>query len=320
MIKENLQGLQTITDPETGRTYFVPAGGSGTEQAVTDALAGGTEEEEEEETSSENEEVDDDDDEDENFNSETFLQSIEDEELRKQLEPHVKRWDAGVTRRFQELHSRLRPYQDLGEYETLAEAQQLYQILNESPERLYNALAQSLGRENVQQGQPGPQGRSPQGQNPQQQRGQQAQGSVDGMTQQQYAQLPPDIQRQLQQQSQIVETLAQAYLGQEKSRQQQQEDEALDSYLNNLKDEFGDFDEHYVLSKMASGTDGAKAVRQYRKTIENELARRQSSQAPKLVSGGGQVPQESVNVAEMDTKDVKSMVAGLMSQSAQAGE
>ena len=298
-----------VTDEETGKTYVIPAGGSG--EAPPEA----------EETQEVVDDEDDDDDDVENLNGEAFLSSIEEEELRQRLEPHVKRWDAGVTRKFQELHSQLKPFQELGEYEQLSEAAQLYEILNSRPEDLYNALAKSLGY-NVQQGQPGTQSQTPQQQgygnqqqyNPQQQ----MPGQNGGLTQQQYAQLPPEVQNQLQQHNQILTTLAEHYLNEQKTEQQRKEDEELDNYLQNLKDEFGDYDEQFVLAKMSAGVDGAKAVKQYQKELKKRIAAQNSEQAPTgILGGGGQVPQENVNVAELGGNDVKKLVAGLMSQAQQ---
>jgi hypothetical protein len=104
-------------------------------------------------------------------------------------------------------------------------------------------LLSSLGY-NVEQGQPGTQGQTPRQQQGQQGQGFQQQqpnnlgllaGQNGGMTQQQYAQLPPDVKTQLDQHNQILTTLAEHYLNEQKSQQQQQEDEALDKYLSGLK-------------------------------------------------------------------------------------
>lgn len=315
------QGYSFITDEETGKRYAIPAGGDGTGD-VEKALAANQPEDDEDDDDDDLEEDDDDEleeDEDEdndedNFNGETFLNSIEDEALRGQLEPHVKRWDAGVTRRFQELHSRVKPYEQLGTHEQLSEAAQIYEILNSDPQKLYTALAQSLGYNTGQQGQPGPgTGQVPgqkQNQNP---------GQVDGLTKQEYAQLSPQDKQKFDQYGEIINTLAEAYLGQEKQRQQQAEDEQLDDYLDNLKSEFGSFDEQYVLAQMAAGKDGAKAVKTYRRNIEKEIAKRNSDGAPRVLSGGGQVAQDTLNPSELGSKDVKSMVAGLIAQAQQEG-
>lgn len=303
-LKTQLTDYDFVTDEETGKKYPIPSGGSG------EAPPAPQQEEQEEVV-----EDDDDDDDFEALNGETFLQSIEEEELRQQLEPHVKRWDAGVTRKFQELHSQLKPYQELGEYDQIAEAAQLYEILNSRPEDLYNALAQSLGY-NVQQGQPGTQGQAPQQQRMPQQ--QQPMGQNGGLSQQQFAQLPPEVQTQLKQHDQILTTLAEHYVNQQKTEQARQEDEQLDNYLNGLKDEFGDYDEQYVLAKMAAGVDGAKAVKQYQKELEKRIAQRNSQNAPTgILGGGGQVPQDQINVNEIGSNDVKKLVAGLMSQAQQ---
>jgi hypothetical protein len=314
--------LEWVTDEITGKSYPVPAGGAPEQGEET------PQQESSESQENEGGDEDDDDDDFENLNGEAFLQSIQEEELRQQLEPHVKRWDAGVTRKFQELHSKLQPYTELGEYEQLSEAAQLYEILNSRPEDLYRALAQSLGY-NVEQGQPGTQGQTPQQQQGQQGQGFQQQqpgqqpgtpgmGQNGGLTQQQYAQLPPDVKTQLDQHNQILTTLAEHYLNEQKSQQQQQEDEALDKYLSGLKDEFGDFDEEFVLAKMAAGQDGAKAVKAYQKNLKQLIAKQNAGSAPSgILGGGGQVPQETVNPAELNNKDVTKLVAGLMSQAQQ---
>lgn len=303
----------TIIDPETGREYPIIAGGSGNGSnppTVEGMLA--AEQETQEETPPEPvEEVEEDEDEP-NFNGETFLESIEDEEIRQRVEPVIKKWDAGVTRRFQELHSQLKPYQELGDPETLTEAQQLWELLNERPEDVYKGLAEALGY-GTQSGQQGPVPQQP-GQTPQQQ-----QQTPEGLTQQQqqqFLQLPPEIQQQLEQQGKITEHLAQAYLEDQKAKQQAQEDQELESYLGNLKTEFGDFDEDYVLAKMLNGMDGAKAVKAYQKAVQKELAAHKSQNAPTILSGGGQVGQETVDVGQASSKDVKSLVAGLMAQAA----
>lgn len=323
-----------ITD-ETGFTIPLIAGGSDNGGVTTgsqveqmlNAQQGepAPEENEPEEPPVEEEEEEE---EEKNFNGQTFLESIEDEEVRNRVAPVIKKWDAGVTRRFQELQSQLKPYKELGDYEQLEEAKQLYQIINERPEDLYRGLAEALGYGDQQsqlghQVQPGPQGQNPYGQQPQ---GQQSAGgqTPQGMTPQQqvqYAQLPPEIQKQIQQQGQITEQLAEAYLNDQKTKQQQQEDQELDEYIGNLKEEFGDFDEDYVLTKMLKGMSGDKAVKAYQKAVRKNQAASNAANAPSVLSGGGQVPQdEAVDVGKISNKDTKKLVEGLIAQAAQSGD
>lgn len=352
MKTENNSPVPYITDEETG--YSIPMimggsdGASPTVEGMLEAAQGGEPVEEagteieapepqqqpqqQLQTSQEAPPVEDDDEDDEpNFNGQTFLESIEDEEVRARVEPVVKKWDAGVTRRFQELQAELKPYKELGDLQRLAEAQQMWQIINDRPQDVYNALAQALGYAQQQGQQQGVPGQQPLGQGgsgfPQTQQNPSAQGQdvfsgqqqqisqgEPPVTQQQYAQLPPEIQRKIDQQGQITEKLAEVYIQQEKERKQREEDQALDEYLTNLKTEFGDFDEQYVIAKMLQGTPGDKAVKQYHKAVQKAAAEMANKKAPKVMSGGGQIPQENVNVAEMASKDVKDLVAGLIAQ------
>src|SRR6516164_6951134 len=66
------------------------------------------------------------------------------QEHRSIIEPYVKQWDAGVTRRFAELHSQLQPYTELGDLETLQAAAGLAQMLEENPYQVYGILHQAL--------------------------------------------------------------------------------------------------------------------------------------------------------------------------------
>src|SRR5213078_3895076 len=123
-----------------------------------------------------------------------FLERVSPEH-RAIVEPYVRQWDAGVTRRFQELHSQMAPYQELGaEPEQMQQALEIMEILNTNPWQIYGVLHENLlGQQppwmQQPQGQP-QQGQFPQGQYPQQQlpQGQYPQGQYP---QQQFQQQAP---------------------------------------------------------------------------------------------------------------------------------
>lgn len=218
-----------------------------------------------------------------------FLQEVP-EEHRALLEPYVKKWDAGVTRRFQDLHSQINPYKELGaEPDDLKQALQVYQILDEDPERVYKALKEQF-EEQVEELEEG--------------------GEAN------FQELPPQVMQELQQQRQVLEALAAYITNQQESEKTAQEDKELDDYLELLKTEYGDFDEDYVVAKMYRGQSGEQAVQAWKDAIQRQM---NGGEAPKpnlppVLSGGGVVAAEQQNVAKIPRKDLKNMIAQMMSQ------
>lgn len=230
------------------------------------------------------------------------------EHHRSILEPYVKQWDAGVTRRFQELHSQLQPYEALGlQQEDLQLAADAWKLMNENPQVLINILQTQL-----QQGQGGEQGRQGQGQ---------------GLpTPEAVKALPPEFQAAWQQQQQILaqqqqalEALSQQVLGQQQSTQQQQEDKALSDYLGLLKQEYGEFDEDYVMAKMLRGMDGEAAVKSFIELMDNVPGNGGGRPPVPVLSGGGIMPQDSFDPTKASRKETKDLVANLLRTAAEQG-
>lgn len=221
-----------------------------------------------------------------------FLQEVP-EEHRSLLEPYIKKWDAGVTRRFKDLHSKVSPYEQLGaDPETLGQAYQLYQLMDEDPQRVYEALKEQFEeQEELEEAADS--------------------GQLQG--------LPPEIQAELKQQRLVLEALADYVTTQQQTAQESVEDAELDNYLGLLKTEFGEFDEDYVVAKMYRGMSGEDAVKAWQAVIQKQLngGAAPKPNLPPILSGGGVVPAEQQNVSSMPRKDVKNLVAQLMSQAHQ---
>lgn len=238
-----------------------------------------------------------------------FLQRVEEAD-RPTVEKYVKQWDAGVTRRFQELHGQYEPYKALGDVENLQQAVMVMQLLETQPEAIYQILM-----EDIQNGAEWAQ--SLQQQPPQVQQQQNPMGAPS--TEQTFQGLPPEIQEKLDQQQAILEQLAQIVVGDKTAQQQALEDQALEQYLGNLKTEFGDFDENYVLALMEGGMDGAQAVQQFQALLQQHINQAFSGQqVPVPLSGGGAPPQQQQKVTDLGKRDVRDLVAGLMSATTQA--
>lgn len=220
------------------------------------------------------------------------------------VEPYVKQWDAGVTRRFQELHGQLQPYQELGDPEMLSQAAQLYEMIDTDPERVVQLIQEALGQGDQQSAgldtQQAPQGLE-----------QGDQGQTPG--------LPPEITQQLNTMQQVLEALAQRTLDGDTQQQEQQEDQQLDQYFGLLQQEFGEFDEDFVIAKMMAGMDGEQAVQAYQNAIQGQVNKRGQGapNVPPILSGGGSVPAETQRISQASNKEVKSLIANILAASQQ---
>lgn len=222
---------------------------------------------------------------------------------RQVVAKYIKDWDAGVTRKFQEIHSQYEPYKQLGaDPEDLQAAVNIYQQLNSDPKAFYEALADALGEELAEQGQ--------QGTPPQQQINPAFQG------------LPPEFQAEYQQTRKAVEALAQHILNQENAQKAQQEDAELDNYIKSLREKHGDFDEEFVLTKMYnSNMDGDQAIAAWKQSVQNyinQVGGVQQGSGPKFkpLHGGGSVPnEEAKKITDLSRNETKNLVADIMRQS-----
>jgi hypothetical protein len=212
---------------------------------------------------------------------------------------YVKQWDSGVTRRFQELHGKYKPYEELGDLETLQQAHQLYQILDEEPERLYAALRETFGESE-------PEGAT-------------TEAGEDSGLDEQFQGVVTELQERLEKQNEVLEAIAEYVIDQHKSVQATQEDKELDEYLGLLKDEYGDFDEEYVLTKMYHGASGDEAVSAWQDMVQQHInaAGQTTEGLPSILSsqGGSAVARESQQrLGSVPNKDIKNLVADVISQ------
>lgn len=289
-----LNGVEGII-LDNGKWVPIFKGGSGLDTLVQ----GESTDEDDGENWDDDEDLDDDDDDDDDIEqslADGFLQGIPDEH-KELLAPYVKKWDAGVTRRFQELHSQYAPYQELGDIEQIQQAMEVMHYLQESPEELYQLLHEQYGEQGLQEPVP-------------------SQGHSDFQ-----GQLPPEVVEKLERLDQlqsVVELLAQNHLEGQRSEQEAAEDAALDEYLSNLKEEFGDFDEDWVLTKMQAGMDGEKAVKafhRFQQDLINQALEAQQN-VPTLLSGGGSSSggEQQQKLGDIPNKDLQGFVAGLLAQ------
>lgn len=233
-------------------------------------------------------------------------------EHRALVEPYVKQWDAGVTRQFQELHSQLNPYKELGDLEQLQAAQNLMQRLEANPWEIYGILKQSL-----ETGEYGPQPTGPPVATAQQPTPQEQGLPGD---------LPPAVVQRLDGLQQIVVAMAQQMLGQQQTSTQQAQDEALNNALSQAHEEFGDFDEDAVMAKYMK--DPSKSIADhagaYMESLNTLLAQRQGgmpqNNLPVILGGGagGALPGGNTDVRKLDRGQTQSLIAEVLAKTHQS--
>jgi hypothetical protein len=250
------------------------------------------------------------------------------QEHRSIIEPYVKQWDAGVTRRFAELHSQLQPYTELGDLETLQAAAGLAQMLEENPYQVYGILHQALMNGEMidpQSGQPFQQPGQQLGQQPGQQFQQPpGQQMLPGQAEQGLAgqELPPAVAARFDQLTNAVIAMGQHILGQQQTTQEESEDQALDEWLGSLHEEYGDFDEQWVLGRILNGEEPEAAIQGFNQLITDRASSQLNRQSglPNLLGagGGGGAPADPTNVKNLSRKQTQGLVASVLASNAAA--
>lgn len=216
------------------------------------------------------------------------------------VEPYAKEWQTRVGKKFDELHSQLKPLEpfkeliDNGyEYDDIVMAVNLAQSLQEDPQRVYQLLHQQYG------GQASGQGPTEQQQSDQ--------DSEDDPT-------TLELRQLREQQAALTERFQQEDLTRKQAEQQQ----LIEDVISTLHEQHGDFDDVYVLNLMLAGADPEDAVKQFNETVETWATKRNpaNASAPTILGAGGGVPvPQGIDPTTLDDKATKNLVAQLLESS-----
>lgn len=215
--------------------------------------------------------------------------------------PTLQEWDAGVSRRFQKIHDEYEPYKALEDYDpdNLKQAADLYAALVNDPAATWETIGKVFGLspEDLSQ-------------------------SVSSEDDEDfdYSELPPAVKAKLakiDEHERALEMMQREQYERQQSQTEAEEDAALDEYISELHEQYGGFDEEYVISLIASGYDGEEAVERFYEVIETASkasapeAPRQS--APRVMSGSGGVPTPEIpDTSKMSNQDTQSLVAEIL--------
>jgi hypothetical protein len=220
------------------------------------------------------------------------------EQYREALMPTLEKWDKGVSKRFQSLHSKYEPLKQYEEYDPneLEIAINLKQAIEADPRAVWELLAQTYDLQPLEQGAS-------------------EQGSVD-MGQQFYEEGEGPDPLLLQTQQQLAEQAAEiAALKQ--ARELEEAEEQLDAYVTWLHTEHGEFDDDYVVTLMANGVDGVEAVNRYNAKFAANGGAPALPAAPKVMGAGGGVPSRAIDPNTLSNNETKDLVAQMLLQAQQ---
>lgn len=229
------------------------------------------------------------------------------EEYHEALRPTLEKWDSGVQKRFNSLHSQYAPLKDYAEVDpqVIAAGINLINRIEEDPKAVFDLMRETY---QFDVGTTVEQGAKPMSE---------LMGTGNFDEQDEYARQIAAQQQQLQelreQQQKLMEQAEAARMASE-----------LDAYLAHLHQEHGDFDNDYVVTLMANGVDGTEAVQRYNSLVEN-IRGPQAQQsptappAPNVMGSGGGVPSRSVDPKSLSNGETKDLVAQLLEQANQTG-
>ncbi len=233
-----------------------------------------------------------------------FLKGIPETD-RNVVEPYVKAWDQGVSRKFQEIHDSYKGYKDLGSIDDLKASQEVAKMIRDDPEGFVRAAAQELGLNFAE---------TKQLLNEVKQEQQQPVGSPSNVPAE-YQGLPEAAVQKLMKMDELLNQVGQTLISQDAASKERQQMEALDNYLKELHSKHGDFDEEYVLVKM-QGKDkmsGEDAVKAYQALVGNQAPR---IPTPPPLHGGGfnTMPK---NVKDLNSKELTDLADFIKNSRAQ---
>lgn len=220
--------------------------------------------------------------------------SVIPEELHSQITPHFSKWDQNYQNGINKVHSQYEPYKHFVENNVPADqinyAMSVLQAIETNPKEVLNALQAYIGETDDEQGQ-----------NNQQ--------TDDGSLEQPEWLNHPEFKKM----NEMVNTMAQLLVQQRQAEQQAKEDAEIEQELSSLREELGEFDEEWVLTKMMSDEKLTlrQAVESW-KAFEQGIISKARQPGPKVLGSGGSIPSQELNVKELGSKEKRNLMVQIL--------
>ena len=218
------------------------------------------------------------------------------------LEKYVDRWDAGATKRFQKYSEQLKGYESLGSVEELQRIRQFVSAFDQNPEAVFRAMYEGLSEQY--------------GDDFDQQLARILE-LEEAMSDEPIAQETgnePDpneiwrsnVESELNEFKEWKEQQAQAAEMAENNRQ-------LDNVLKAMHTAVGEFDENYVLQRLAVHGNPQKAYQEFQQMV-GKFGGKVSAprQAPRTLGGQGGTPSQEIDPHKLRGNDRRKLVAQLL--------
>lgn len=225
-----------------------------------------------------------------------YLENVP-EDYRDEVESAFKEWDANVTRRFQAIGEEIAPYKELIEnYDprVLTAGINLLSQIADDPQKIYDQLAETY---NLGSGTPE---KSEQGAE---------------MTEEEAS---SGWQERYEQQQQMLEELQNQIHSQQSRQNDEQQMQQFENYLDELRESKGDFDDDYVLSKVAAGYTPEQAIDSFHELLNDMSSQEPEVEQPPVVLGSSSgVESADIDFTQISDSETKDIVTQLLKQANQ---
>lgn len=226
---------------------------------------------------------------------------------RKAVEKYLKQIDGQVTQRFQGIHDQYKWAKDLNP-DDVQRAMSVAQMVENDPQHMFRVMANAFAEAgldpyefiDIDDGEEG-----------------EYDEDADYEEGEEYGDLPPAFVEKFEQQQQLLESIAEIVLDQNRSQQEAMEDQELEEELATLAEQFGEFDEDLVLSYAGMNETTLEEAVKYYKQLESKLtggAKKDSPrrQGPTLNSGSAPSSNNDIDPTQLDPKQRKALVAQII--------
>ena len=254
------------------------------------------------------------------FNGQEFISTVPEADrpiVQKYLSPVMQQWDGGLNEKFQTSAAKIKQYEELGELEKIQRATSFYDGWNADPENtvrsILGAIAEYSGSAEAfaQQmyaltGIP----QSPQGE-------QQVTNLDQGFNMEEEEDPRDQLFEQLAQNQQELNERMEAW---QTEQEDARDNAALDNEMNRLHNQYGQFDDSYVLLQIANGVPSDQAVQAFQslgQTYFGGNSQPPPRTPPKVMGGQGGIPSGQVDPSKLKPQDRRALVQQFLDAQAQ---
>lgn len=248
------------------------------------------------------------------FNGQAFLSSVPEQDrqiVQKYLAPVMQNWDSGLSEKFQKSAEEFKPYKELGELEALQRAHAFYSGWSQDPEGTFKTVLQAIAEFCDESGMDF-------GEYMNSITGIGTNGDGEEVSYENYnaeggydpGEEPDETQALLEQQA---EALQEMYQWRENLEQQQQDAEdnyQLDQVLGAMHNQFGQFDDTFILTRLANGDSPDEAIQHWQglSSYFGGNSQQPTRTPPTVMGGQGGIPSGQVDPSKMKSSERKALI------------